>query len=389
MTKLQFGVLPANVGFGKIKGLPSNIANPFRNLLETKMDISLNSREPIVEEPQESVDPKPIVEDTQESVDPKPIVEDAPGSVDPNSSGDNDYSVSLFLSNSIEDMMQEGYKSNIDGVSKVDLSFDAPNKEIVGYLQSFDNIFKTQGLQAVFPSVPSETASLLGANFIRTRGLTINGVSPPTKESTPGNFLEKLKEATPVTLLDAVYKHSMKKEVGNDNVMKLILTFETKNGKSISSNIPVKKKTLIDLATGTPFTVGSINLDWGSENASNYGYSQKHGIPIGTSWSLAKEVAKLEFKYEDGGSVTINPAIAKDPSELGSKQTSLMILPPSKDEPDKLYSTLALYFDTIFQNDTKGRKAGDANKIVLTVDLNVGSDNTNINVNDKEKSKIF
>jgi hypothetical protein len=87
-------------------------------------------------------------------------------------------------------MMQEGYKSNIDGVSKVDLSFDVPNKEIVGYLQSFDNIFKTQDVQAVFASVPSKTASLLGANFIKTRELTVNGVSPPTKnESTPVNFL--------------------------------------------------------------------------------------------------------------------------------------------------------------------------------------------------------
>jgi hypothetical protein len=76
-------------------------------------------------------------------------------------------------------MMQEGYKSNIDGVSKVDLSFDVPNKEIVGYLQSFDNIFKTQDVQAVFASVPSKTASLLGANFIKTRELTVNGVSPP------------------------------------------------------------------------------------------------------------------------------------------------------------------------------------------------------------------
>tara|TARA_X000000950_G_scaffold284660_1_gene388300 strand:- start:3571 stop:4692 length:1122 start_codon:yes stop_codon:yes gene_type:complete len=372
MTKLQFGVLPANVGFAKIKGLPSNIANPFRNLLETKINIPLYNQGPIEEDVQESVDP--IVEDTQESIDPKPIEED-------------DYSVSLFLNNSVEDMMKEGYKSDIDGFSKVDLSFDATNKEIVGYLQSFDNIFKTQDLEAVFASVPSETASLLKAKYIKTRGLTVNGVS--FNDSTPVNFLEKLKEATPVTLLDSVYNYSMKKEVGNNNVMKLILTFETKNGKSISSNIPVKKKTLNDLATGTPFTVGGINLDWGSGNASGYNFAEKSGIPIGTSWSLAKDVAKLEFKYEDGGSVTINPAIAKDPSELGSKQTSLMINPLSKDEPDKLYSTLALYFDTIFQNDTKGRKAGDANKIVLTVDLNVGSDNTNINVNDKEKSGIL
>ena len=374
MTKLQFGVLPANVGFAKIKGLPSNIANPIRNLLETKIDIPLYNQ-------------GPIEEDAQESVDPKPIVEDGPGSLDPKPIDDDDYSVSLFLNNSVEDMMREGYRSNIDGFSNVDFSFDASNKEIVDYLQSFDNIFMTKGLQAVFAAVPSETASLLGTNYIQTRGLTVNGVS--FNDSTPVNFLEKLKEATPVALLDSVYKYSMKKEVGNDNVMKLILTFETMNGKSISSNIPVKKKTLNDIATGAPFTVRGINLDWGSGNASSYNFVEKRGIPIGTSWSLAKENAKLEFKYENDDAVTIDPAIATNPSELGSKQTSLLIFPQSEEEPEKLYSTLAIYFDTIFQNDTKRRKAGDANKVVLTVDLNVGSNNTSININDKEKSRIL